>query len=274
MSRAAITRLALLSLGWGLVQSVLARVRGEAVDPAAVALQAGSAAAIVLALALAGFRSGRAGGSRLLALAVLAWWVPYASSLVEAVVFDVIGGSSVPPALASSAVTALVLAAGVHAVLPAPETREVAPSRETRKAWTLLPRMLLAVAGFVVAYVAAGMVAFPFVREYYAGRAMPSVGLLLGVQLVRGLGLVLATLPLLARAEDRGWARAVRWGMVLVLLASVAPLLPRSTLMPGSVRLVHGLELASSHLMAGLLFAWLLGPRVVRRPVAASGPGA
>lgn len=192
-----------------------------------------------------------------------------ASSLVnipEGVIFDVIPATSAPTLLVRSLLTALVAATAVVWAAGRLSRAEASPVVAVRidTVWALLWRLAATVAVFIVCYYVAGMVIYPFVKAYYAGRALPQPTVIVAMQVLRSLALLGAAFPLLrtfAARRDAAWAL----GIALPLFGAIAPMLPHNTLMPPSIRLVHTLEMVPYLALFGVLLAvWFGPPR--RRP--------
>jgi hypothetical protein len=119
---------------------------------------------------------------------------------------------------------------------------------------------------YLVLYFTAGLIIFPYVRDFYATQTVPGPGRIVGLQLlVRGpvfIGLCLLLRRLLGLS--RGWG-AVAVGLVFTLLSGVVPLLIPNPVFPDTVRFVHMAEVTSSNFLFGMIVAWLWGPRHEQR---------
>jgi hypothetical protein len=141
-----------------------------------------------------------------------------------------------------------------------------APARRVAATSRLAPRLAACALAYVVFYFAFGAVAYPFVAEFYAGRALPHAGAIAALQVVRGLAFAAICLAWLREPWPRR-GEAVLWtGVALSVLGGVAPLLLPNPYMPAAVRAVHLWEVGLSNLAFGCLAGWLLSRR--RRAVA------
>ncbi len=126
-------------------------------------------------------------------------------------------------------------------------------------AWRILAAGVL----FVPVYLFFGSLIAPIVVPYYTevagtGLAIPGFGVMLPLEVVRGVLFILILFPLLA--VFRGPRRRLwLWlGVVLAAFIGWAPLLGGSFL-PLTLRLVHGLEITADSFVHAALIAWLLG---------------
>ena len=128
-------------------------------------------------------------------------------------------------------------------------------------AWTW--RILAAGVLFVPVYLFFGMLIAPIVVPYYTeaagtGLVIPGFGVMLPLEVVRGVLFILILFPLVA--VFRGSRRRLwLWlGLVIAAFIGWAPLLGGSFL-PPTLRLVHGLEITADSFVHAALIAWLLG---------------
>lgn len=149
------------------------------------------------------------------------------------------------------------------------QQREAAPSAAIRidTTWALLWRLAATVAAFTACYFVAGMLVYPFVKSYYAGRAMPQLSVMLAMQVLRSLAILAAAYPLLRTFPSRRDAALVL-GVALPVFGAIAPILPSNSIMPPAIRLAHTLEVAPYLALFGILLAVWFGP-VRRREEAA-----
>jgi hypothetical protein len=206
------------------------------------------------ALALMAFATPARGLRLFAALLTLIVGVGVVNVMIEAVAFDVLGAGEV---LLGSAFNIAVFAAlaGVALLASGKALGHGTPSAVPLR---LTPgRCLAAVAAYIALYFVAGMTVYPFVREFYAGRELPALPAILGLQAVRGAIYLAASVPLL-RLGPR-WAPLVL-GTAFVLIAGLAPLAAENALMPAEVRFYHAIEIGVSNFLFGLLLAWLVMP--------------
>lgn len=224
----------------------------------------GSAVASLLVcgvLALALERSAATGPGLIVILAGLLYVTFPLISLPEGVLFDLIDPATAVVDLAwmlvliVAAVTVQVAVAG--RLEPGPATAASAsPILSTRG---LLWRLAAIPTVFILCYFVAGMIIFPFVEPYYQGRVMPDPQAIVSMQVLRSLAIVGAAYPLLRTLSRRRDAVLVL-ALALPMFGAVAPLLPANDLMPGSIRLVHGLETVPYYALFGVLVAVWFGP--------------
>jgi hypothetical protein len=243
-------------------------------------------AAIFLFLVEGGLRPTLGGAlSALLVSVVLCWWasrsrasgaelvaamagfdfvVSSVATIPEGVLFDVIKVGQAPLMMLKQLGVALVLAVVVAALFgrlrPAPAATVTAPTGMS--VLGLLWRLAAAVAVWTVCYAGAGMLIFPFVKDYYAVRAMPSPGAILATQVLRALCLVAAGWPLLRGVSSRLDGRLIL-ATALPVIGIISLMLHENDLMPPFVRWVHTLETVPYYALFGLLVAVWFGPRGV-----------
>jgi hypothetical protein len=124
------------------------------------------------------------------------------------------------------------------------------------RAW----RFALADLAYPVLYYVAGMIIFPYVRDFYTTQTIPPVGIVLAVQLlVRGpiyVGVCLLMTRMLGLSRFAG---AMAVGLVFSALNGIAPLIVPSGVLPDAVRWAHFYEVAVSNFVFGAFVAWLWG---------------
>jgi hypothetical protein len=121
-------------------------------------------------------------------------------------------------------------------------------------------RFLVSDVSYVVLYYIAGMIVFPYVRNFYAPEMLPPVSRLVAMQLlVRGPILVGLCLVLLRSLRLPRVSAALAVGAALALLNGVAPLLVPNPYLPDAVRWAHLCEIASSNFVFGVIVGWLWG---------------
>lgn len=140
-----------------------------------------------------------------------------------------------------------------------------AASPVAKRVW----RFALADLAYPVLYFVAGMIIFPYVRDFYATQTIPPAGKVFAMQLlVRGpiyVGICLLMTRMLGLSRFRG-AAAV--GLVFATLNGIAPLIVPSGVFPDAVRWAHLYEVAISNFIFGVFVAWLWGNP---RPIAQLG---
>jgi hypothetical protein len=109
---------------------------------------------------------------------------------------------------------------------------------------------------YVILYLAAGMVIFPFVRDFYATRTLPSMGTILALQLLcRGPVFVATCMILLRMLNLPRTTGALAVGIVFTTVSGIAPLLMPNPYFPDSVRWVHFFEVVISNFLFGGILA-------------------
>lgn len=120
-------------------------------------------------------------------------------------------------------------------------------------------KFLVSDAAYLVFYVIAGAIIFPFVKTFYATH-MPSLGRIAAVQLlIRGPVLVCLCLLLVRMLGLPRINGALSVGAVLSILNGIAPLLLPNPYLPDAVRWVHMGEIGSSNFLFGVFVAWVWG---------------
>jgi hypothetical protein len=153
--------------------------------------------------------------------------------------------------LLSSAVVATVVGFWPGAALD-----RRAPSSRSAAAWA--GRIALGVLAYEVAYFTAGLAVYPFVADAYAGRPMPTLGMIALLQMVRGLGFV-GVVAALERALRATRAQvAVAAGLTLSIVGGIAPLIVPSTVLSDALRHAHLVEVGISNFLFGAFVGWLL----------------
>ena len=122
-------------------------------------------------------------------------------------------------------------------------------------------RFLLADLAYPVLYFVAGMLVFPFVRDFYATQTIPPAGVVFTLQLmVRGpiyLGVCLLMTRMLGLARLPG---AIAVAAAFATLNGIAPLIIPTGIFPELVRWAHLIEVTTSNFVFGFIVAWLWGP--------------
>ncbi len=237
---------------WNGAGLTLPRVPGPL--PAEPTLLHHGVGSLLMALLLAPMAEGLVGPrqARFAWLALFAWGIQGPVNALEVHVFSHLGGTPflilMPLLPALAAARALTPPAGAGE-----PTLSMAASPLGLGAW----RWVLAWLAFPVAYFLVGALIFPFVeaayREGLGGLTLPPVGTVANVVGVRGLMLLVLTLPLL-RMWGQGRGRlAVALGLAYFVTVGLYPL-TIGVFLPLSLRLIHGGEiLADSLIHAGAL---------------------
>jgi|SRR6478672_7944994 len=198
----------------------------------------------------------RVGGRPLLiALTTLAVGIGSVNILIEAFAFSVTDARQTLTAFAFDApmLAALAIIAGLLSdrVTKRGDSRLGSPRREVL-------RLAAAPVGYLILYFVAGALAYPYVHDFYAGKALPSPGQLALLQLARGAIFVAASWSFVSLRPR--WS-PVALGAAFSILGGLAPLMMENAFMPADVRLVHAVEVGISNFLFGMLVAVLLRPR-------------
>lgn len=147
----------------------------------------------------------------------------------------------------------------VFRTAPVPESSvgSTLPDRSfSQKAW----RFALCSACYVFLYYLAGMIIFPFVRDYYATQHLPSFGQIVAMQfLVRGPMFILVCLTLLRMFRLPHLSGAVAVGLAFTFISGVAALIMPNGIFPDNVRWAHFCEVTSSNFVFGFVVGWVWG---------------
>jgi hypothetical protein len=119
---------------------------------------------------------------------------------------------------------------------------------------------------YLVLYYGAGMIIFPYVRDFYATQQLPSAGTIVALQLmIRGPVFVLICLGMTRMLGLSRIGGAIMVGLLFTVISGVAPLLMPNPVFPDAVRWVHFCEVVSENFVFGAIVAWLWGEPVVAR---------
>jgi hypothetical protein len=227
---------------------------------------------VVLALALVAASSRHEGWKLSGTLFVLYFGINQLNTLDEALLFNV--GVKVSQAIhmmTSGFFTSLIFAPLLALILGCwkKNLQEEARPLVPRSAANRAGRILLGDVLYVLCYFVAGMIVFPFVKDFYAGVKLPGPASVLELQVFRGLVYVAAGLAVADGMKGERGRTAVALGLSFPILAGVAPLLLPNPYLPDYVRLAHGFEIGISNLVYGVLLGYLL----TRKAAPAAGRG-
>jgi len=131
----------------------------------------------------------------------------------------------------------------------------VSKSRGER-AW----KFLLCDASYLLLYLVAGTIIWPYIRDFYATQTVPSMGTISALQLlVRGPAFVALCLLLVRMLGMPRVSGAFAVGILFTLMSGLAPLLIPNPYFPDSVRWMHLCEVTSSNFIFAVLVGWLWG---------------
>jgi hypothetical protein len=202
----------------------------------------------------------RASGADLVVALAGLYFVPAVlTTIPEGVLFDVVKIGDAPVAMAMQFGVALAAAATITALFGRWKAAETPVCVDALSALGLIWRLTAGIAVFVFCYGAAGMAIFPFVKEFYQGRAMPGPEAMIAMQVMRAVALMAAARLALRHVPSSGNAR---WILALAfpVIGDIALMIPHNDLMPPAVRLVHALEILPYYALCGFLFAVWFGP--------------
>ena len=119
-------------------------------------------------------------------------------------------------------------------------------------------RFVVSDVSYIVLYLTAGTIIFPYVRDFYATQTLPPMPTILALQLfLRGpifIALCLWIVRLLGLPRLSG---AIATGLCFTILSGVLPLLIPNPIFPDAVRWVHMAEVTSSNFVFAFFVAWL-----------------
>lgn len=201
---------------------------------------------MTLALAFAARSASVSGRPLMIAIPVLAFGVGSINPLLEAVVLGVTPIGDVPAIMALQ----LILVSGLSLAIIAASGRWRNNGQHPSSPSLTPLRLVAAAICYAALYLTAGMVVFPFVKEFYATKTLPSLSTVIGLQLIRGsLYVLYAWLWLRLAPRNAGFVL----GVVYAILGGVAPLLVDNPWMPGEVRMPHLIEVGVSNFLFGLV---------------------
>jgi hypothetical protein len=216
---------------------------------------------VVLALALVAASSRQQGWKLSGTLFVLYFGINQLNTLDEALLFKVgMKASEAFRMMGSGFLTSLIFSPLLVLILgcwkknPQEEASTLAP----RSAANWVGRILLGDLLYVLCYFVAGMIVFPFVKEFYSGIKLPGVASVVEMEIFRGFVYVAAGLAVVHGMNGKPSRAAVALGLSFPILAGVAPLLLPNPYLPDYVRLDHGFEIGMSNFVYGVLLGYLL----------------
>jgi hypothetical protein len=234
----------------------MALLRGTPGTPGALpASLLASAIVVAAAVAIATRLAGRGLRRTLVLFSLL--FVPQVNNFVELIIFPLdLRAQLAATLILKVGLLSAVVAATLDACLPAgPAERSCWPARRRAAGW--LARLLTCDLAYVIVYVTAGMIVWPFVRPFYEHRTMPAMGTILSMQVLRGLVFV-ALLAGLAHELRARRAMAILLGGVALSVFSASDLLVPNPFMPDFARWAHLCEVGTSNFLFGAFVTWML----------------
>ena len=109
-------------------------------------------------------------------------------------------------------------------------------------------------------YLTAGMIIFPWVKDFYATQHIPPMTTIVALQLLlRGPIFILMCLALVRMLGLPRLRGALAVGAVFTIVSGIAPLLTPNAFFPDVVRWAHLCEVTSSNFLFGAIVSWLWG---------------
>ena len=195
--------------------------------------------------------------------------VPQGNNFVELLIFPLdLQAQLASRLLLKVALQAAVVAAALDAWAdPGPVEPSCWPARRGIAGWWA--RVLASDLAYIVVYVSAGMVVWPFVRPFYEQRAMPAMPTILGMQVLRGLVFV-GLLAWLARELRSSRRVAMLLGGLALSVFAAAELVVPNPFLPDFARWAHLGEVGTSNFLSGAFVTWLLTEKKPRARAVAS----
>src|SRR5579864_1338188 len=140
--------------------------------------------------------------------------------------------------------------------VPHEHSHPIASKSRGERAW----KFVVSDFAYIFLYMAAGLIIFPYVKDFYATQHVPAMKTIVALQLlVRGPVFIVLCLGLVRMLGLPRLAGALAVGAVFTILSGVAPLLMPNPYFPDAVRWVHFCEVTSSNLVFGAIVGWLWG---------------
>ena len=206
-------------------------------------------------------RSGASGVELVATLAGFYFILVSVTTIPEGVLFDVIKVGQAPLMMVRELGIALVVAISIAALF---QRFKVIPGIMRAPSASmaivgLLWRLVAAVIVFLVCYFAAGMVIYPFVKDYYQGRNMPEPEAIVAMVVLRAVVLIVGAWLALRTIPSRRDARLLL-ATALPVIGVISLMLHRNNIMPPAIRWVHTMEMTPYYALCGFLFAIWFGP--------------
>jgi hypothetical protein len=207
--------------------------------------------AIVLLLTMLASETG--GWAMVWALFVLYGIIGTLNIVLEGLFFHIFPLSVGLSVLATGLVTAFTVSAAMVLV-----AGRFSPAEEAKlnASWPLrLPILGLT---YVILFFVAGSLVFPYVQHFYANREMPLMGVIVGVEFLRGILYGAAMVPAARLMAGHRSRAAGILGLCLAIFGGVAPLLlPDNKYLPADILPYHLVEVGCENFLLGAIGAWL-----------------
>jgi len=128
-----------------------------------------------------------------------------------------------------------------------------------------IPMVLLAAFSYLVYYEIFGAITYQFFTKGYYPHAVEQVAAMgawfFGYQIVRGLVMTLAVLPVIYTLRLPRWQAALIVGLLVWVIGGAAPLLVPNEMMGATQRYIHVGEIFTQNFLLGLTATLLMRPR-------------
>ncbi len=152
-----------------------------------------------------------------------------------------------------------------------PAEREPA-ALKPRSVWGWTWRIVAGDFAYMFFYIVAGMIIWPFVKEFYANMVMPSPGAILSMQVFRGLVYVAAGFGVTRLMAGKPARAALALAIAFPVLAGLEPMIYPNDIMPAHIRLPHTIEIGWSNAAYGALLGFMLTRRFAAKAEPAVKP--
>jgi len=162
---------------------------------------------------------------------------------------------------AALSVPVWMLLFGKRAATPQDHFHPFATKSAVERAW----RFVVCDALYLVLYMIAGTIIWPYIKDFYATQTLPPMSIFLPLELlIRGPLFIVLCLLLVRMLALPRLSGALAVGALFALMSGVAPLLMPNPYFPDAVRWAHMCETTSSNFVFAAAVAWLWGqPRLV-----------
>jgi hypothetical protein len=200
--------------------------------------------------------------------------VEYVAGIVEMPFFTTYPRRHMAALVIQGMVVSLVIAALSAWLLASPDGPRSLGRRlrlwfAQRRWYTWLGRFALCGLTYVVLYLVVGGISYiAFTQPYYTDPALaerlhlkepPNFGVIMPLEMVRGMLFALALIPLMAVAQAERRTLATWSGLILFVVGDLVPMLQGQDL-PVTLRLYTGVEIFFQNFPLGLVLGYLLAP--------------
>lgn len=125
----------------------------------------------------------------------------------------------------------------------------------SKKSW--LKKILLAIISFPIIYFIFGIIASPFVTNYYSklvgGLQLPDPGLIIGIQLIRSILFLIITIPLIVNWTSTKTKLIISLSIAHFVMVFAYDIY-LAIVMPVELVIIHGVEIAAD----SFIYSWIL----------------